>query len=90
MVAASKIGRVGRRRKPMPKEVRKTLAGRFGLRLEYHLLNSGLSVDEFADAIGKTEEAVRTYLRGTSVPPLQEWPKIAKALGLQSYRDLLP
>ena len=89
-IAAHKGRTVGRKRKPMPKEIRRTLAGRFGLRLERHLSESGLSVAEFAQRIGKTEEAVRTYLRGTSAPALQDWPLIAKALGLDSYRDLLP
>ena len=89
-IAAHKGRTVGRKRKPMPKEIRRTLAGKFGLRLESLVFESGLTAKEFAAKIGKGEDAVRTYFRGTSLPPIQDLPRIAKVLGLGSIRDLFP
>ena len=91
MTVASKIKpTVGRKRKPMPKEIRRTLAGKFGLRLEALIFESGMTVRQFADKIGKGEDAVRTYLKGSSLPLIQDLPRIAKVLGLYSVRDLFP
>lgn len=81
---------MGRKRQPQAKDVRKTLTGRVGARLEELAVAAGYSTPaQFADALGKTEEAVRHYYRGTRAPKLDEWPKVAKLLGV-SVRELLP
>ena len=45
---------------------------------------------ELAEALGVTPDAVRKWLRGEHVPPLDDWPALAKSLGLADWRDLLP
>lgn len=80
---------VGRKRQPQPPEIRRTLAGRFGVRLSYLADGAGLSADELAAKIGKTGDMVRIYYSGRSTPPLDDWPKIARALGV-TVRELLP
>lgn len=89
-MGGSKKGRtVGRKRKPMPKEIRRTLAGRFGLRLETLVFERGLTVKEFADKIGKSEDAVRTYFKGR-LPQIGDLPLMARVLGLNDYREIFP
>lgn len=89
-MGGSKKGRsVGRKRQPQPKEIRRTLAGQFGARLSKLADAAGLTADELASKIGKTGDMVRIYYSGRSVPPLNDWPKIAKVLGVAT-RDLLP
>jgi ribosome-binding protein aMBF1 (putative translation factor) len=95
MVVAKKMGgslkgrTVGRKRQPQPKEISRTPAGKFGARLSHLAEAANLTADELADKIGKTGDMVRIYYSGKSVPPLNDWPRIAKALGV-SMRDLLP
>ena len=81
---------MGRKRKPQDRTVRKTLSGKIGARLEAFAAAKGLTPAEFADKIGKTEDAVWAYYRGTRSPKLDDWPKIASALGLGSVREILP
>lgn len=45
---------------------------------------------ELAQALGITPNAVGKWLRGERTPPMDDWPAIAKALGLDDWRDLLP
>jgi hypothetical protein len=86
----SRSPHVGRQRQPQAKEVRNTLTGKMGSRLEQLALSAGYDTpDKFAAAVGKTEEAIRHWYRGTRAPKLDEWPKIAKKLGV-SVRELLP
>lgn len=81
---------MGRKRQPQAKEVRRTLTGQVGARLEELAIAAGYSTPgQFAEAMNKTEEAVRHYYRGTRAPKLDEWPKIAKLLGV-TVRELLP
>lgn len=81
---------MGRKRQPQAKEVRRTLTGRFGAHLEELAVAAGYTTPgQLADALGKTEEAVRHYYRGTRAPKLDEWPRLAKLLGV-SVRELLP
>ncbi len=43
-----------------------------------------------ADAVGVKPDAVLKWLRGANTPDLDYWPKLAKAFGLNDWRDLLP
>lgn len=80
----------GRKRQPMPKEIRRTPSGKFGARLEQLVNAADLTVKEFAERIGKGEDSVWAYFKGKAVPHIDDWPKIAAALGLNDARDLLP
>ena len=60
---------MGRKRAGQPRAVQKTVAGRFGRRLEQLATAAGLTTAEFAKKAGVTEDAIRKYYRGTDVPP---------------------
>jgi transcriptional regulator with XRE-family HTH domain len=81
---------MGRKRSGQPRAVRKTVAGRFGQRPEQLATAAGLTTAEFARKAGVTEDAINKYFRGTDVPRLDRWPRIARALGLKNAKDLLP
>lgn len=81
---------VGRKRQPQTPEIRKTLAGKLGARIAMLADSQGLDADTLASRIGKAGDTVRLYYSGRVVPPLNDWPKLAKALGLENVRDLLP
>lgn len=80
---------VGRKRQPQPPEIRRTLSGKVGARIASLADAAGLSADELGDKIGKTGDMVRLYYSGRSTPPLDDWPRIARALSV-SVRELLP
>lgn len=81
---------MGRKRLGQLRSVRNTPAGKFGRRLEQLVKDAGLTTAEFAANVGVTEDAVRKYFRGTDVPRLNRWPRIAAVLGLENARDLIP
>ena len=81
---------VGRKRVEQSRSVRGTPAGKFGRRLEQLASEAGLTTAEFAAKVGVTEDAIRKYFRGTDVPRLDRWPRIARVLGLKNAKDLLP
>lgn len=89
MARSKKVPKVGRKRQPIPKEVSRTLQGKLGARLSSLTDAAGLDADTLGDKIGKTGDMVRLYFAGRSVPPLNDWPKLAKALGV-TLRELLP
>lgn len=80
---------MGRKRQPQKAEVRKTYAGKVGLRLAELANRAGLSADDLGDKLGKSGDSVRLYFAGDASPKLNDWPKLAKILGV-SVRDLLP
>ena len=80
---------VGRKRQPQPPEIRRTLAGRFGARLSALADAARLDADELGSKVGKSGDTIRLYFAGRVVPPLNLWPKLAKAVGV-SLRELLP
>lgn len=43
-----------------------------------------------AEDVGVSHDAVLKWCRGSTLPKLQHWPKLAKALGLKDWRELLP
>jgi hypothetical protein len=88
-IAGSRKGLMGRQRKEQTPEVRRSFAGKFGKRLESLALAAGLNALAFGKKIGKSDDMVRLYYAGENVPPLNDWPKIAKVLGV-TPRDLLP
>jgi DNA-binding XRE family transcriptional regulator len=68
---------MGRTRAGQPRSVRKTVAGKFGQRLEQLAAESGLTTAEFARKAGVTEDAITTisterigthFLQGDSNP----------------------
>jgi transcriptional regulator with XRE-family HTH domain len=80
---------VGRRRQPQAPEIRRTPAGRFGARLAALAEKAELTADQLAAKLGKTGDMVRLYYSGRSVPHINDWPKLARALGV-TMRELLP
>ena len=59
---------MGRKRAGQSRAVQKTVAGRFGRRLEQLATAAGLTTAEFARKAGVTEDAIRKYYRGTDTP----------------------
>jgi transcriptional regulator with XRE-family HTH domain len=80
---------MGRKRAGQPRRVRHTVAGQFGRRLEQLATAAGLTTAEFAKKAGVTEDAVRKYFRGTDVPRLDRWPRIARALGVEMTPEIV-
>lgn len=81
---------MGRKRQPQTKEISKTLAGKFGRRLAALAEAAHLDADQLGDKIGKSGDTVRLYFAGKTVPPLNDWPRLARAVGLATTRELLP
>lgn len=79
---------MGRKRIGQPRGVRYTVAGKFGQRLEQLATAAGLSTAEFAKKAGVTEDAIRKYFRGTDVPRVDRWPRIAATLRLETNRRI--
>lgn len=77
---------VGRKREAEPDPT--TPTGQWALWLA-HLLE-GKDVKAVTDAIGKDRSMMFKYLRGESCPHVSVWADIAKALGLPSWRSLVP
>ena len=88
-MGGSKRATVGRKRQPQPPEIRRTLAGKFGARLAALADTAGLDADQFGERVGKSGDTVRLYYAGRVVPPLNDWPKLARALNVR-VRELLP
>lgn len=82
--------RVGRKRKPQSKAISRTPAGKFGARLEALADEANLTASELGKRIGKSEDTIWTYFKGRAVPHIDDWPRIAKALGLADAGELLP
>lgn len=80
---------VGRKRQPQTPEIRKTYAGKVGMRLSELADAAGLTADQVGSKLGKSGDTVRLYYAGRVVPPLNDWPKLARILGV-SVRELLP
>ena len=56
-----------------------------------HLLPDGMTADELAEKAGKTRSAGFRWMRGVGVPPIDEWPAIAKAAGQpEHWLSLVP
>lgn len=91
--AANKMGpsnkgsEVGRKR-TRPSFKPDTLRHRFSHRL--HDLAGDMTFDQIANAVGVSKITVSKWFSGDNLPDLEYWPKLAKALGLKDYRDLLP
>ena len=81
--------RVGKKRAAQTKDIAKTMAGRFGARLAELADKAGLTADDLAVRLDKSPAMIRFYFAGRNVPHINDWPGIAKALGVQ-VSDLLP
>jgi transcriptional regulator with XRE-family HTH domain len=84
---SSKRAKVGKTRH-VPTGKPKTPRERFAARLRELLGDRPASF--LADAVGVKPDAVLKWLRGANTPDLDYWPKLAKAFGLDDWRDLLP
>ncbi len=80
---------VGRKRQPQKPEVRRTMAGKFGAHIAELARQANVSAKQIGDALGKTDDTVRLYFAGEATPHVNDWPKLAKVLGV-SVKDLLP
>lgn len=78
---------VGRKRIP-PKFKPNTPRRKFAHRL--HALAGKRTLGEIADAVGVEVVTVSKWFRGDNLPDIDHWPKLALALGLKDWRDLLP
>jgi hypothetical protein len=76
------------KKRTIPKGKPRTLRQRFAARLR-DLAGDRTTID-LGEAIGVNHETVRLWLRGDRLPDLDQWPALAKALGVADYRDLLP
>lgn len=81
--------KVGRKRQPIPKELLKTPSGKFAVRLQGLMEAAGIDAKTLGEKIGKSSDTVHVYLAARAVPHLDDWPKLAKALGLSDYRELI-
>lgn len=88
-MTGSKGQQVGRGRKEQPPEVRRSFAAKFGKRLEFLAQAAGMNAKAFGEKLGKSDDMVRLYYAGTSVPHINDWPRIARILGVKVH-DLLP
>lgn len=80
---------MGRKRKP-PRAGTPERNRQFAARLNGLLDRSGLSPVQLAERLGASSVIVYHYLQGEHLPRLQDLPELARALGLNSARDLLP
>ena len=95
----SKAGRDGRGTKIVEKRKKRTglsqrnpdgAAARFAGRLVELMSKKEMTADRLATKLDISEDMARKYLRGYSIPPLDDWQKIAGLLGLKDARELLP
>lgn len=84
---SSKGLHVGRKRTAKPPKTLSNAERKFALRLSELIGDNAPAV---AEKVGVSSDAVRKWCAGDSVPSLDKWPKIAAAVGLKDYRDLLP
>jgi transcriptional regulator with XRE-family HTH domain len=78
---------VGRKRRDPPGKP-KTLREKLAARLR--TLAKDRPAHEIADKVGVSVNTVLKWLRAENSPDLEYWPKLADALGLKDYRELLP
>jgi transcriptional regulator with XRE-family HTH domain len=62
----------------------------FARHLNRLLSDARLDPKELATLLGRTEVLVYKYLQGVHLPKLQDLPELARALNLESCRDLIP
>lgn len=84
-----------KKRRKMTVAEKRTLEGRFGLRLREFLDVKRWEVGDFHEQLKRfgvevEKPAIHSWLRGGSMPKSRDLEKIGLALGLTDYRDLLP
>jgi Helix-turn-helix domain len=62
----------------------------FARHLNRLLSDARLDPKELAVLLGRTEVLVYKYLQGVHLPKLHDLPELARALNLESCRDLIP
>jgi transcriptional regulator with XRE-family HTH domain len=62
----------------------------FARHLNQLLSDASLDPSQLAVLLGRTEVLIYKYLQGIHLPRLNDLPEIAKALNLNSCRDLIP
>jgi len=80
--------RVGKKRQAVKMPKKPTLRDLFAQRLRK--LAADRTTTELGKQLGVDADTVGKWLRAESLPDLDLWHKLATALGLTDYRDLLP
>jgi transcriptional regulator with XRE-family HTH domain len=88
IAATAKIGGSMGRPRTRPTFKRDTPRRKFVHRL--HDVVGRRTFQEIADVVGVSRITVSKWFSGDNLPDLDYWPKLAKALGLKDWRDLLP
>jgi transcriptional regulator with XRE-family HTH domain len=88
VVSAIKMAGVGKKRAKVTARKGDALSVRFGARLAQLLGNRPASY--LAEKLKVSPDAVLKWMRGQRTPSIDDWDAIAQALGLASYRDLIP
>ncbi len=78
---------VGRKRTTKPSKELPVALRRFAEHLSKLV---GDDSPRVAAAVGVTPDSVRKWCAGHAVPSLEHWPRIAAAVGLSDWRELLP
>jgi hypothetical protein len=78
---------VGRKRTSTPSDDLPPTTRKFAEHLASLIGDDSIRV---AKAVGVSADAVRKWCRGDSLPHLEHWPRLAKAVGLKDWRELLP
>jgi len=58
--------------------------------LKHNLKKHGYSAIGFAAEVGVSRSAVYKWTSGSSIAPLDTWPRIAAAFDMRDWRDMLP
>ena len=54
------------------------------------LIHAAGGASEVAAALGTSRQAVSAWGAGYRLPPPEQWPEIASALGVTDYRNIFP
>lgn len=85
------VGTMGKKRAaqpPIETQAEPSMRERFAENLRE--LAKDRQAHEIASRAGVTTDAVLKWLRGETLPDLDKWPALARAIGLKDYRKLLP
>jgi len=76
-----------RARKPVDTD---TYSGRFAERLKLLRTKAKLSVQETADRLGVSDQAIYCWETGSRQPKISDLPKLAQLFAVKRVKDILP